>query len=789
MLQFVKLLWSKKLDIVKAFIIASVFSVGFLLFCSTLLMNAQNLNDETKAFVEVINIWRVVIVFGLLTLGFSIFSIIKKRMAGVKSFLWFFWAIGTIVAILLSWNIGIPKISDLLKVTSPEMKDVISFFILAALSLWILSVSYCRKIAKRLQLNTPIATLIGIFIPIISALIYTYVSKEREGKIKLLQVIFGSVIVIVLISVAVIFYIIGTPEYTLYQIKKAIVSENVVEVEKYLHADVTTKVFGETSDQSVASLFKTFNTSFLEIKKQNSEVAKNAEIFIPTGLTGKLLKSAQVDYSNKEMAILLEFDSEGSAILSDVTKENVGSTLAIYFGGQLVSTATIQSEITNGVIVVSNSASFSNNDLEEWVNTMVVRINEEKNGMIHGLKIQKKAVDGSSAHIAIGREQSGTGSGFDISMLRVARNQWIVNGLEFISGEDGRILPDPGGEKVVPFSWKYKGKNYSLDLSLYDSYYNFYQSSPSGALFNGESAVGWWEKNNDAYLREVNGDATIKDLAQSLKAIGDKNNFNDNQLAELVTSLVQTIPYDFEKFNNREAGLNGISERPTYPYEVLYENKGVCQDKSYLAYLLLRELGFGTSFFLFPEDKHIAVGVECPQEYSNYDSGYCFLETTSLGNKIGSTPSIIKESGIAASEIVLNDYGTDATEDASSPLGKIEVLNKTNGLVYTGIIDTVNTQKEIDNLLSTIRRMDRELYASDRDLESQDQEISRMINKIKKLEKNLTPNNYDDYIDYFSKYKKAYNAFEKDRKAFNARIVTRNQLNNKYNSLIKSFYQ
>ena len=271
-----------------------------------------------------------------------------------------------------------------------------------------------------------------------------------------------------------------------------------------------------------------------------------------------------------------------------------------------------------------------------------------------------------------------------------------------------------------------------------------------------------------------------------IKSIGEENNLNANQVIELVASFVQTIPYDTNKFDEIKAGAR---TKVYYSYEVLFNNKGVCSDKSYLAYSLLRALGYGASFFLFPEDQHIAVGVECPREYSNYDSGYCFLETTSLGNKIGSTPSIIKESGVAASEIVLSDYGTDATEDESSPLGKIEVLNKTTGLVYTGIIDTVNTQKEIDSLLSTIRRMDRELDASERDLNNRDKEISRMVDKLDKLEKNLTQSNYDDYSDYFSKYKKAYNSFEKDRKAFNAKIATRNQINNKYNSLVKSFYQ
>lgn len=61
-----------------------------------------------------------------------------------------------------------------------------------------------------------------------------------------------------------------------------------------------------------------------------------------------------------------------------------------------------------------------------------------------------------------------------------------------------------------------------------------------------------------------------------------------------------------------------------------------------------------------------------------------------------------------------------------------------------------------------------------------------MVDKLDKLEKNPTASNYEDY---YSKYKKAYNIFEKNRKAFNARIATRNQSNNKYNGLVKSFYQ
>jgi adenine C2-methylase RlmN of 23S rRNA A2503 and tRNA A37 len=85
--------------------------------------------------------------------------------------------------------------------------------------------------------------------------------------------------------------------------------------------------------------------------------------------------------------------------------------------------------------------------------------------------------------------------------------------------------------------------------------------------------------------------------------------------------------------------------------------------------------------------------------------------------------------------------------------------------------------------------MDRELYVLRNDLDNQNNKIGDMVDKLKKLEKNLSYNNYDDYSNYYSKYKKAASSFEKDRKAFNAKVATRNQLNARYNSLIKSFYR
>jgi hypothetical protein len=68
-----------------------------------------------------------------------------------------------------------------------------------------------------------------------------------------------------------------------------------------------------------------------------------------------------------------------------------------------------------------------------------------------------------------------------------------------------------------------------------------------------------------------------------------------------------------------------------YPYEVLYENLGICGEKSFLIALLLKELGFGTATFYLNEHgvNHQVAGVKCPSQYDFKDSGYCFIEAVS----------------------------------------------------------------------------------------------------------------------------------------------------------------
>lgn len=781
----------KFINFLKAFLLALLLALIFLAVCMPFLITTGNLSYAEKASIGQTNLWRIVIGFGLLSIIATAYSFIRRlKNKFALLILWIFWILGLFLVLFISDKSGGIKLSSDVLTNDSPMMGIMGILPNLPFFIWIFGILYCRKTAMRLGKNGSLAILAGIFLPVISLIyyaFYSYTKKERKDKIKILKITASAIVAILLISAGAYYYILGTPEYSLYKLKRSITQNDEVEFEKYFDLESVAENFGESSEQS-QEWIDSLNTSVLEIKEENPDKSKDANAYISTGLSGKYLKSASVEYSNQGSSssdVALQFDKDGSKLFAEITKRNIGKRLAIYLGGQLISSPTVQLEIDNGAAIISGQDA---NQIKFIINT----INEEKISVVAGFKIRKKTVDGNSAKITIGK--TGNDSGFELSMARMEGRYWKVNKIDVAFVASGEKLPAPEGEKATTFSWKYKGKSYSLDEKLYDSYFKFYNSLPAQDVFNGESLVGSLEKNNELFISEFEEDKTIGELAQSIKLLGEKNNLNENQLVELVSTFVQTIPYDTEKFNNRKAGLDRSAEKPTYPYEVLYDNKGVCQDKSYLAYVLLKEMGYGVSLFLFPDpaENHMAVGVKCPTEYSNYDSGYCFLETTSLGNKIGSSPNLSKEFGTATSKVELSDFSNDSTESDYSLLGRIEVLNKIDGLAYTGVIDTFNTQKEIDNLFYAIRKMDGELNASRKDLDNQNEKIGNIVDKLDRLaksSKNGSMSAYDDYNDLYPDYKKAVSNYEKDRKAFNAKVATRNQLNARYNSTIKSFYQ
>jgi hypothetical protein len=122
----------------------------------------------------------------------------------------------------------------------------------------------------------------------------------------------------------------------------------------------------------------------------------------------------------------------------------------------------------------------------------------------------------------------------------------------------------------------------------------------------------------DFILKEMNNDLQYQALLPLVWEIRNKSKIQKNE-ANLAINLVQRIPYDYTSFYSED--LIG-----RYPYQVLYDDTGVCGEKSLLLAFLLKELGYGVAIFEFEVENHRAVGILCDK--GNYNTNYCFVEST-----------------------------------------------------------------------------------------------------------------------------------------------------------------
>ncbi|MCC7356493.1 MAG: preprotein translocase subunit SecD [Candidatus Doudnabacteria bacterium] len=81
-----------------------------------------------------------------------------------------------------------------------------------------------------------------------------------------------------------------------------------------------------------------------------------ADLWAPTGLSGKQLKRATADILQQgtstigsEAVVRLEFNDEGKDLFAKITSENLGKRVAIFLDGQILSAPTVQTPITDGI--------------------------------------------------------------------------------------------------------------------------------------------------------------------------------------------------------------------------------------------------------------------------------------------------------------------------------------------------------------------------------------------------------------------------------------------------------
>lgn len=81
------------------------------------------------------------------------------------------------------------------------------------------------------------------------------------------------------------------------------------------------------------------------------------QLFIPTGLTGRLLELSRVEFDPTTRAALvrLQFNDEGKELFAKLTREHKGEIMAIILDGAVLSAPVIQDEIRDGQAIITGS--------------------------------------------------------------------------------------------------------------------------------------------------------------------------------------------------------------------------------------------------------------------------------------------------------------------------------------------------------------------------------------------------------------------------------------------------
>jgi hypothetical protein len=232
-------------------------------------------------------------------------------------------------------------------------------------------------------------------------------------------------------------------------------------------------------------------------------------------------------------------------------------------------------------------------------------------------------------------------------------------------------VPVNNGDIPRHFSYVVQGNAGSIDLTL--------DSATRDSL---AAAKPVYHGNKTAYYRAY---MTIPLQKEVIKTLADKiraKTRNKDDQVRIAISLVQNIPYDFND-------LNATPHPMLLPYEVLYQDTGVCSEKSLLLASLLEELGYGTALFEFPAQQHMAVGLKSPGQYDYKDTGYAFIETT-------------------RPEIPTYDEGTYGSAGKLTP--PVDVVPASNGMSFDSIAAEYMDAREYSRITASGPGLQRPQY-------------------------------------------------------------------------------
>lgn len=99
------------------------------------------------------------------------------------------------------------------------------------------------------------------------------------------------------------------------------------------------------------------DTPILEFKiiETDEKNGTSTEKLIDTGLNGNYLRKSilSFDQLTNKPQVVISFNEEGKKLFSEITKNNIGKQIAIFLDGEVISSPTVQQEITGGDATIS----------------------------------------------------------------------------------------------------------------------------------------------------------------------------------------------------------------------------------------------------------------------------------------------------------------------------------------------------------------------------------------------------------------------------------------------------
>lgn len=323
------------------------------------------------------------------------------------------------------------------------------------------------------------------------------------------------------------------------------------------------------------------------------------------------------------------------------------------------------------------------------------------------------------------------------------------------------------------YSWKYNNEEYYLDINLSSDLYQSYSSSSKVySYLLGSEPDDARDAFYSIFLELRDDDEETLAVLNSLISLAQSIGLSGDEQMSFVMSFIQYLPYD-------DAKLITGNNNPYYPFETLYLNKGVCADKTFLAVLWLRELGYGSAILDFPDSNHSAAGIACPIDDSLDGRGYCYIETTNYF-PVGLVPA-----SISTGQAVVDENQLELLFKADK-LGEMEIKQASSGELFQGM---TLLRSEVAIILSLASELDQAKLSLDIQKTDIDSSYESLLLQEKELLGYKNSGNISVYNSLVPSYNEAVVVYSDQLKVYTEKVDEYNQLAKDFSQSYHNLYQ